>query len=155
DARRDAHHYRELLAQGKDPQVEKLGDLCEQQAAKGRMRTLEQVCEEYIEAKLSKKSPGYAQRMRQLLRDNVLNKEHKLGDQLIKVGALPIQRVTRQIILKDCGFEQFWNNQFQSAKGLRGLLDKIYGYAREMGYYIGSSPMAWRGGLEHVLPAPK
>jgi integrase len=35
------------------------------------------------------------------------------------------------------------------------LLDNMYGYARERGYYVGNSPMAWRGGLEHVLPAPK
>jgi len=38
---------------------------------------------------------------------------------------------------------------------LRAKLDAIYCYARESGYYIGNSPMAWRGGLEHVLPAPK
>ena len=31
----------------------------------------------------------------------------------------------------------------------------MYGYAREKGYYIGDSPMAWRGALEHVLKAPR
>jgi integrase len=159
DARRKAHHFRELLADGKDPKVERLNILCEEQSAKDCLRTLEQVGEEYIEKKISKRSPGYKQRMRQLLRDNVLNKEYKLttaGEtKTIKVGTLPIQRVTRQIILKDCGFEEFWNNQNPSATGLQQLLDKMYDYARERGYYVGNSPMAWRGGLEHVLPASK
>jgi integrase len=131
--------------------------LCEAQRAKDLVRTLEQVGEEYIEAKMNMRSPGYKQRMRQVLRDNVLIKEHKLTatGETIKVGAMPIQRVTRSIILKDCGFEQFWNDQTPSAVGLRGLLDKMYDYAREMGYYVGNSPMAWRGALEHVLPARK
>jgi|SRR5215831_3676243 len=156
DARRNAHHFRELLAQGKDPKVEKLGELCEQQAAKGRMRTLEQVCEEYIEKKLSAVSPGYGQRIRQLLRDNILNKPYKLDEgRTVTVGSLPIQRVTRSIIMNDCGFEQFWSEQNPSAKDVQLKLDSIYCYAREKGYYVGNSPMAWRGGLEHVLPARK
>jgi integrase len=155
DARGKAQHYRQLLADGHDPKVERLNMLCEEQSAKDRLRTLEQVGAEYIERKISKRSPGYKLRMQQLLRDNVLTKPYKLGDQMTKVGALPIQRVTRQIILKDCGFEQFWDDQYPSARELRRLLDKMYGYAREHGYYIGDSPMAWRGALEHVLPAPK
>jgi integrase len=155
DARRRAQHFRELLADGKDPKVERLNTLCDEQSAKDRLRTLEQVGEEYIEKKISKRSPGYKKRLWQLLRDNVLSKQYKLGDREIKIGALPIQRVTRQIILKDCGFEEFWSKQHPSARDLRMLLDKVYGYAREKGYYVGNSPMAWRGGLEHVLLAPK
>jgi integrase len=157
DARRKAHQFREMLADGRDPAVERLSMLCDEQSAKDLLRTLEQVAEEYFEAKLSKKSPGYVHRLRQLLRDNIFNKEHKIDatGQTIKVGAMPIQRVTRSIILNDCGFKQFWNDQNPSAKSLQGLLDKMYCYAREYGYYIGNSPMAWRGGLEHVLPARK
>jgi len=159
EARQKAQHYRRLLDEGKDPKVERLNMLCEEQSTKDRLRTFEQVGDEYIEKKISKRSPGYQQRMRQLLRTNVLNKEHKLittGEtKMIKVGALPIQRVTRNVILDDCGFEQFWNEQYPSARDLRMLLDKMYDYARERGYYIGNSPMAWRGALEHVLQAPK
>jgi integrase len=156
DTRRKAQHFRELLADRKDPRVERLSMLLDEQSAKDRFRILEQACEEYIEAKISMRSPGYQQRMRQLLRDNILNKEHKLPTgETIKVGAMPIQRVTRSIILKDCDFEQFWSDQYPSARDVQMLLDKIYGYAREQGYYVGNSPMAWRGGLEYVLPARK
>ena len=155
DARRKAQNYRELLADHKDPEVEQLSRLCEEQSAKDRLRTLEQVAEEYITTKVSKRTPGYQQRLRQLLRDNVLSKKYKLGDQIIEVGALPIQRVTRSIILDDCGFKTFWEEQNPSAGDLQRLLDRMYGFAREMGYYVGNSPMAWRGGLEHVLPARK
>jgi integrase len=156
DARAKAQHFRQLLADGKDPKVEQLSMLCYEQNAKNLTRTLEQVAEEYIEKKLGRKSPGYAGRMRQLLHDNILDKELTLPTGAkIRVGAMPIQRVTRQIILKDCGFEQLWNEHNPAAKGLKGLLDKMYNYAREHGYFIGNSPMAWRGGLEHILPAPK
>jgi integrase len=166
-ARKAAQHLREVRKEGKDPMAERLERLCEAQSAKDLVRTLEQVGEEYIEAKISMRSRGYQQRMRQVLRDNILIKEHKFTatGETIKVGAMPIQRVTRSIILKDCGFEQLWNEEQKkiqqgaagnpTAVGLMGLLDKMYGYAREKGYYVGNSPMAWRGGLEHVLPAPK
>src|SRR4029078_1304451 len=134
EARQKAQHYRRLLDEGKDPKVERLNMLCEEQSTKDRLRTFEQVGDEYIEKKISKRSPGYQQRMRQLLRTNVLNKEHKLittGEtKMIKVGALPIQSVTRNVILDDCGFEQFWNEQYPSARDLRMLLDKMYDYAR-------------------------
>lgn len=154
DARREAQHFRQLLADGKDPKVERLNMLCDEQGTKDRLRTLEQVGEEYIENKISKRSAGYKQRMRQLLRDNVLSKDYKLTTtgETIKVGTMPIQRVTRQIILNyPCEFEKFWDEQNPSAGDLRRLLDKMYGYAREKGYYVGNSPMAWRGGLEHIL----
>jgi integrase len=155
DARGKAQHYRALLAGGNDPGEERLKMLVDEQSAKDRLRTLEQVCEEYVGKRMNKRSPGHQQRVRQLLRDNILTKETKLGDKMVKVGTLPIQRVTRAIILKDCGFENLWNEQYPSARDLRSPLDKIYGYAREKGYYIGNSPMAWRGGLEHVLQAPR
>ena len=154
DARRDAQHYRAQLANDKDPKEERLKVLEEEQSAKDLLRTLEQVGEEYLEKKMGG-APGHKVRMRQLLCDNILNKPYKLGDREIKVGALPIQRVTRQIILKDCRFEEFWNEQYPSARELRRVLDKMYNYAREHGYYIGNSPMAWVGALEYVLPAPK
>jgi integrase len=155
DARGLAQQYRQVLRDGNDPKVERLNMLCAKQAAKDRLRTLEQVAEEYIKAKLSKK-PGWAIRVRQLLRDNILNKQHQLStSEMIKVGTMPIQRVTRQIILKDCGFEELWNEHNPSADNLRGVLDNMYDFAREHDYYVGNSPMAWRGGLEHVLPASK
>jgi integrase len=157
DARAKAQHFRQLLAEGKDPKVEQLSMLCDEQSAKNLARTLEQVAEEYTEAKLRKRSPGHMLRVRQLLRDNVFNKEYKLATtgQMIKVGAMPIQRVTRQIILQDCGFEKFWSEHNSGADILKGVLDGMFNYAREKGYYVGNSPMAWRGGLEHVLPAQK
>jgi integrase len=155
DARQKAQHYRTLLDDLKDPKEERLNMLCEEQGEKDRLRTFEQVGDEYFKKKM-KASPGYKQRLQQLLRDNVWNKEYKLttaGEtKKIKVGTLPIQRVTRKIILEDCGFEQFWNEQNPSARDLRRVLHKMYGYAREKGYYVGNSPMAWQGGLEHVLP---
>jgi integrase len=157
DARAKAQQFRQLLAEGKDPKIERLNMLCDEQSAKNLVRTLEEIAEEYTKAKLSKRSPGHMLRVRQLLRDNVLNKEHKLAvtGMTIKVGTMPIQRVTRQIILQDCGFEQFWNEHNPGAEILKGVLDKMFNYAREKGYYVGNSPMAWRGGLEHVLLAQK
>ena len=163
DARRKAHQFREMLAEGKDPKVEQLNMLCDEQTSKNCLRTLEQAAEEFIEAKIKPKSPGYAQRLQQLLRDNILIKEHKLGDHFVKVGTLPIQRVTQAILLEEsapdqnsrvsgCGFKKLWNEQYPSARDLHSILDRIYGFARHKGYYIGNSPMAWRGCLEHVLP---
>jgi integrase len=156
DVRRKAQQFRELLADGKDPKIEQLGMLLEEQSAKDRLRTLEQVGEEYIAAKISGRSEGYKQRTWQLLRDQIFNKEHRLSNgQIIKVGTMPIQRVTQLIILKDCGFEEFWNTQYPSARDLRMHLHRMYGYARHKGYYIGDSQMAWRGSLEYVLKEPK
>ena len=129
--------------------------LVEEQGEKDRLRTFEQVGDEYFEEKM-KRSPGYKQRLQQLLRDNVLSKKHKLttaGEtKMINVGTLPIQRVTRKIILEDCEFKEFWNTQNPSARDLRLLLHKMYGYAREMA--ITSATARWRGrvGLSMCCP---
>src|SRR5262249_32612283 len=92
DARAKAQHFRALFAEGKAPKVEPLNRLCDEQSVKDRLRTLEQVGEEYIEGKISRRSAGYKQHMRQLLRDNILKKEQNLTatGQTIKVGAMPI-----------------------------------------------------------------
>lgn len=156
DAREKALHYRRLRnEEGKDPKDVHLAMLCDAQAASDKLRTFEQVTEEYLEKKLSKRSPVYRQHMRSLLQEHILEKEHKAGDRVFKVGAMPIQKVTRLILLKDCGFEKLWDEHNPSAGKLLGVIHPMYGYAREMGYYTGDSPMAWRGGLEHVLKAPR
>ena len=156
EVRAAALHYRRLRnEEGKDPKEVRLAMLCDAQAASDKLRTFEQVAEEYLEKKLSKKSPGYRQHLRSLLHEHILEKEHKAGEHVFKVGAMPIQKVTRRIILEDCGFEKLWDEHNPSAQRLLGLIHPMYGYAREKGCYTGDSPMAWRGGLEHVLKAPR
>jgi integrase len=155
-ARKEAIRVRELIRAGIDPLQEKADRLADAALAQERFRTVYQVRDEYLEKRLGHKSLGYQQRARQLLDDHILNKPHPTH---IVVGNLPMQKFTGDVVLKHCGFAEFWKEHTPSAIELKRFLYGMYALAKYNKYYIGYNPMSWEEegesypGLKSVLPS--
>ena len=68
------------------------------------------------------------------------------------IGDLPVSEVTREHVLKV--LQPIWLGKTETATALRGRIELVLSWAAVMGYRDGATnPAAWRGGLDHVLPA--
>jgi len=68
------------------------------------------------------------------------------------LGRLPVNRITLNHVL--AALEPIWHDKPETASRVRGLIEKVLGYARVRGWRSGENPAAWTDNLEHALPAP-
>jgi integrase len=66
---------------------------------------------------------------------------------------MPIASVDTQAVLNV--LRPIWNDKTETASRLRGRLEMVLSFARAAGYRDGENPAAWRGHLDHMLPAPR
>lgn len=69
------------------------------------------------------------------------------------IGALRVNEVTTDHTVEI--LEPIWADKTETAKRLRGRIEKILDWAKSKGYRHGDNPAAWRGTLSHRLPAPR
>src|SRR5262245_50421980 len=91
-------------------------------------------------------------------RRGLRNEKHKsqLGSRLDayvmpQLGKVPVNRITLDHVL--AVLQPIWHEIPESASRIRGLIEKILGFSRVKGWRAGDNPAAWRGNLEHALPA--
>jgi integrase len=141
-ARELAHQYRLMLSEGKDPKVGRDDRLLDDQIVRGAAKTVNQVADEYFEAKVARKSASYRWQtekwFKTFLRD--------------KIGQWPIQKVDTNTILETCELRDLWIAQNPTARGLQNHLSRMFDLAIARGYYRGGNPAAWKG-LQHILPS--
>jgi len=145
-AREAAMRYRQMLQQGKDPEIERDKAICDERTERDALKTFNQVADAYFAAKIAHKSLSHRRKTDALLRPV----REKIGNMLIA-------KFTRQIVLEDdgCGLQRMWTEKHKSAIELRSHLDRIIRYAKTIGAFKGENPASWRDGLENVLPASK
>jgi integrase len=68
------------------------------------------------------------------------------------LGRLPVNRITLNHVL--AALEPIWHEKPESASRVRGLIEKVLGYARVRGWRSGENPAAWKDNLEHALASP-
>jgi len=68
------------------------------------------------------------------------------------LGRLPVNRITLNHVL--AALEPIWHDKPETASRVRGLIEKVLGYAKVRGWRAGDNPAAWKGNLEHALPSP-
>jgi integrase len=70
---------------------------------------------------------------------------------------MPIQSLTREIILSDDGggLERMWKEKHKSGVELKSHFRRIISYAKSKGAFTGENPAMWKEGLENSLPKPK
>src|SRR5262245_10531066 len=68
------------------------------------------------------------------------------------LGRLPVNRIKLDHVLK--ALEPIWHEKPDTASRVRGLIEKVLGYARVRGWRSGENPAAWKDNLEHALPSP-
>lgn len=67
------------------------------------------------------------------------------------IGSLPVAEIDTGLVLKI--LLPIWNSKPETASRLRGRIELILDWAKVAGYRDGPNPAAWRGHLEHSLPA--
>ena len=67
------------------------------------------------------------------------------------LGALPVPALDTGLVLKV--LEPIWGEKPQTANRVRGRIESVLNWAKARGYRTGENPAAWRGHLDHLLPA--
>lgn len=130
-AREEALRYRQMLHKHKDPQIEREKAICDEHNARESFRTVNQVADEWFNAKIKRKSISTRRKVEALLRDHVRG----------VIGNMPIDKVTRNHIV-DILFSQdeshphprFWETHHKSADELLSYLRCMWSFAKSKGY---------------------
>jgi integrase len=145
-AREMAVHYRQLLQKGKDPEIERDNAMCDEQNARDAFKTVNQVIDRYFANKIARLSIGQRRKV-----DGWFRPVRE------RIGNMPIQKVTTDIVLKadGCDIERLWFKQHPTGNELLGHLRRMISFAKQRGWFKGENPAVYKDGLEHVLPKPK
>lgn len=134
-ARDKADAHRKTLAQDDDPQMARQRD-------KLATVTFAEAAEQFL--------ANY--------RRGLKNEKHRsqLGTRLEsyafpKLGRMPVNRITLDHVL--AALQPVWHEKPETANRVRGLIEKVLGFARVKGWRSGENPAAWKDNLEHALPA--
>lgn len=67
------------------------------------------------------------------------------------IGKLPVADIDKALVLR-C-LTPIWSDKPETASRVRGRIESILGWATVQDLRTGENPAAWRGNLEHLLPA--
>jgi len=145
-AREMALHYRQLLQKGKDPEIERKKAISDEHNMRDKFKIVDQVMDAYFSKKVAPLSISTRRKV-----DGLFRPIRK------KIGTMPIQKITAEIVLKDdgCGLDRMWHEHNKSGIELRSHLDRMIRYAKTMGWFEGENPARWRDHLENILPKSK
>ena len=145
EAREKARECRKLLLTGKDPLIERDSAKLDRDIAAGLAKTVNEVVDEYWNAKIAHKSSHYISQSTGMLGKYVRE----------PIGTMPIQKVNTNTILNQVGLRKLWTEQHPTALILHSHLKRMFSLAIANKYYRGDNPAAWDGHLEHILPRSK
>ncbi len=137
EARIRRDEARQLLAQGHDPIAARRRIRAEQHV------TFEFAAEQLIQSKQSEwKNHKHRQQWRNTLDAYAIP---KIGRTLVK--DIDVQDVLNVI-------QPIWRSKTETAKRVRGRIEKVLGWAIAMGHRTSDNPAVWTGLLENLLPSP-
>lgn len=138
EAKRKAITAEKLLLDGTDPLIAK-----RKSGRPGDAPSFKECAESYLKAH----EPGWA------------NPKHRYQwratlEQLAypEIGKLPVDQIDSDDIMKV--LEPIWLDRIETAKRLRGRIEKVLDWAKAKKYCTGENPAAWKGNLSHRLAAP-
>src|SRR5262249_48591662 len=126
-----------LLMAGKDPMAERDSAKLDQDAARGLAKTVNQVLDEYFDAKVARRSSHSISAFQY----HVANRVRPT------IGDMPIQKVNTDIILDIVGLRTLWTDRHTIAQTLHSHLQRIFNFAIHSGYYHDKNPALWPGHL--------
>jgi len=137
DAREAARQHRAALLKDEDPQVVR-----DRSKTTATTVTFAEATGQFLE----------------LYRQGLRNAKHRAqwGNTLEryafpKLGALPVNEITRNQVLRV--LEPLWSKKPESGSRMRARIEKVLGFATAKDWRSGPNPAAWKGNLEHILPA--
>ena len=143
DARQKAREARLKIEQGVDPILLRKQAKSELMALQATDKTFEQAAGEYIKIHAESWSN---------------DKHRKQWERTLTayafpvVGKLSLRHIRQEHILKI--LEPIWATKTETATRVRGRMESILDWAKVKGLRSGENPAAWKGHLDHMLPAP-
>lgn len=139
-ARELASEARALVAGGTDPIEAKRA--AEAPTSPTAPMTFGAVAEAYMEAqKAVWRSPVHRHQWRQTLEV-----------QAASLWTMPVAMIDTEAVLRV--LRPIWNEKPETAKRIRGRVERILNAARAAGHRTGENPALWRGHLDFLLPRP-
>ena len=133
EARLKLSESRKMLLDGKDP-------LYEKNLKKSlNVPTFSECCEAYIEAHKS----DWKNAKSELQWRNTLKNDAK------SLSNIKVDFISTPLVLKV--LQPIWNEKNDTARKLRGRMERVLDYAKSMGYRTGENPAAMKGNLEFSL----
>ena len=143
DARQKAREARLKIEQGVDPILLRKQAKSELMALQATDKTFEQAAGEYI--KIHAESWSNDKHRKQW--------ESTLAAYAFPVvGKLSLRHIRQEHVLKI--LEPIWTKKTETATRVRGRIESILDWAKVKGLRSGENPAAWKGHLDHMLPAP-
>lgn len=134
EARRRALEARRLLAEGRDPLIEK---------NKRRALTFAEAADALMASKQSGwKNAKHAAQWRSTL-STYANPQ---------LGSLPVDAIDTEDVLSS--LRPIWTDKPETASRVRQRIEAVLDYATATGARTGDNPARWRGHLDHLLPKP-
>ena len=132
-AREKARKAREHVRAGRDP--------LEQERAETRIPTFGEAADAFIEAQSpSWRNPVHHAQWTMTLRDYAAPIREKRVDRIDTADVLKV-------------LKPVWQSKPETASRLRGRIERVLAAAKAEGHRSGENPAAWRGHLDHLLPA--
>ena len=143
DARIKSRDLRLILQEGVDPIFQREEAKQAAALASARMMTFDQCAKEYIEIHRSGwKNTKHAGQW-----------ESTIATYASPVfGSFPVSEVDTPLVVKV--LSPIWKDKTETAKRLRGRIEKILAWATTSKFRQGENPARWRGHFENLLPEP-
>jgi integrase len=142
DARAAAVECRKMRLAGIDPLVARQGRVAEAKVAEARLTTLTMAVDEYV---IAHGSSWTNRRHANDWRSSFHHIEPLLG-------GLPVADIDRGLVVQ--ALTPLWKAHPETARRLRGRLERVLDMARVRGWRTGENAARWRGSLEFVF-APR
>ncbi len=156
EARRRAEDARRLKSAGEDPLAHRGAEKARRKAATPapakRLMTFEQAASAFIDAhQASWKNAKHADQWPSTLRAYAYP---LIGSQPVaQVDTAAVLQVLRQPIGEAPNAKPLWEARPETAKRLKGRIEKVLDWARVAGHSEGDNPARWKSHLEFQLPA--
>ena len=142
-ARERAAACRAMLADGIDPLEARRDDRAKAQAARKRM-TFGDAADALVESL----SSGWSNDKHRYQWAQTLGDAYCSAIRSKTVDSIDIEDILAVL-------RPVWDAKPETAKRLRGRIEKVLDFAKVKGHRSGDNPAAWRGNLDHLLPKPK
>ena len=143
NAREQAAAMRDKVRAGIDPLAERKAAQAALNATRAKAMTFDQAAARYLASKTKEfRNPKHAAQWRSTL-DTYVSPI---------IGSLPVGTVELAHIVRT--LEPIWLEKTETAKRLRGRIERVLSWAITSGFRSGENPARWKGNLDAVLPQP-
>lgn len=142
-AREKAQQCRDLVDKGIDPIEHRRDARAALQAERAKARTFKECANAFMKSQGETwDNAKHASQWRNTLKAYVYP----------TFGDLSIAEIDTSLVIE--ALEPIWATKTETAKRVRGRIERILDWAAIRGYRTGENPARWRGHLEYVLPKP-